>query len=182
MSHIHCVFTLPAVSCGPSPSPTLRFEVLADCTIQSVPPPGRNFLLQVIPEEGSIARRQISQSGFLDSTGVIQAQCQEGSIFRLVSGSLFSGSGQISVSRNVSSARFGTTSLVKAIHTTIAVAVDESFFWNNDAFDGGTARFGADFSMLYAVFSGPLPDHYAPVSLKALDSKHFVTHSAYLRY
>jgi len=165
------------VPCEHDRFPITPFEVSANRVLQSVPPPGRDFLLQVIPEDGPIARRQTRSpnAGFLDSTGDIQAQCQKGSIFRLVSGSLFSGPGQISVPRNTSSAHFSTNSLVKAVDTTFAVAVDESVFWNNDAFDGGTARFAAESGMLYAVFSGPIPDKYIGVSLKALDSKHSVT-------
>lgn len=144
----------------------------------SVPPPGRDFLIQVNPIDRSIERRQVisTRTGYLDSTGQIQPICQRGSIFRLVGGQLFSGLQQISVPRKISSARFGTSEDVEALDGIFAIAPGEVLMWNNDAFEGGSARFGADtVGVVSAFFSGPLASNYVAVSLEARGSKLTIT-------
>ncbi len=63
--------------------------------------------------------------------------------------------------------RFAASEYVEAIDTIFAV--DEAqgrIFWNNEAFDNGTARFCADISgTLYGVFSGPLPGNCTATEL-----------------
>ncbi|KAL6720505.1 hypothetical protein ACLMJK_002429 [Lecanora helva] len=136
-----------------------------------VPPPGRDFLIEATPVAGSIARRQVnsSSSGYLDATGQIQPLCQRGSVFRLVSGQLFSGSKQISISRNTPSARFGTSDSDEELDETFAVGPDEALFWKNDAFVGGSASFGADANgIVNAFFSEPVASNFVAVSLRVL--------------
>ncbi len=143
-------------------------------TKSSVPPPGRNLLIKATPFGDSLRRRQSgsSDSGYLDSTGQIQPLCQKGSIFRLVGGQLFSEAEQISVSLDVSSARFGTTIPVEALEDIFAIARDDTLFWNNGAFTDGSAKFGADTGgVVHAFFSGSVANNFTAVSLEALASE-----------
>ena len=59
-----------------------------------------------------------------------------------------------------------------AIDSIFAVATDGTLVWNNDEFDGRTARFGADSEgILYGVFSGSIPGIWTEVTLKVVASK-----------
>lgn len=107
----------------------------------------------------------------MDSAGLTQDACQKGSVFRLVSGRLFSDEDQVSVSGGVPEQRLSTSGSVEAIDSIFAISTDQTLVWNNDAFENGTARFGTDSAGVYGVFQGALSPRLAEVSLKAIDRR-----------
>lgn len=134
----------------------------------------------MIPESGPLARRASSDQEYLDSTGQTQIACQKGSIFRLVGGLLFFNGDPISVSSGVSEQQIGSSANVEAIDSIFAIAADGTLFWNNAAFDNGTARFGTDPTGLYGVFHGFMPSQLTAVSLKAIDRKFYIIRLLFL--
>ena len=140
--------------------------------IISVPPPGRDFIVQVSPYLGTFDPGEPG-SGFLDSTGHLQSVCQKSSTFLLSSGHLYSGSNRVSVAPGVPFMRFGASEYAEAIDSIFAVdEAAEEMVWNNEAFSDGTARFCADsFGTLYAVFLGPLPPNCTATKLGIKDGK-----------
>ena len=112
-------------------------------------------------------------SGFLDSTGQVQAFCQNSSTFVLNSGLLYSGNDKVSVAPGVPFMLFEASEHVEAIDSIFAVdETEEKMVWNNEAFQDGTARFCADpAGALYAVFLGPLPENCTLTELSVRNRK-----------
>ena len=137
-----------------------------------MPPPGRDFIVQVSPGISPVYPGNPA-SGFLDSTGQVQAICQKSSTFALSSGRLYSGSEKVSVAPGVPFMLFEASEYVEAIDSIFAVDETEGkMVWNNEAFQDGTARFCADPSgALYAVFLGPLPGNCTLTELSVKNRK-----------
>ncbi|CAF9936274.1 MAG: hypothetical protein ALECFALPRED_006750 [Alectoria fallacina] len=133
----------------------------------SVPPPGRDFIIQVSPYLSPFDPGD-SGSGYLDSTGQLQSLCQKSSTFILSSGLLYSGRDRVSVAPGVPIMRFGASEYVEAIDNIFAVDEGEGkMVWNNEMFEDGTARFCADSTgALYGVFLGPLPEDCTATELR----------------
>ena len=145
----------------------------AEINKNSVPAPGRDLILQIMPGSEAIAARQLQNapSGYLDSSGQLQTSCQNASVFTLRGGRLFSDGNQLSVSRSVPSSRFRPSQNIEAIDQTFGVAAaDDTLRWVNPDFEGGAARFCADSNAtLHTVFFGSLPSTCSPVSALGLD-------------
>lgn len=123
------------------------------------------FLLQVAPYSSTVQRRQTSVFGYLDSTGAIHPFCQAGSTWNLRNGELSSGGTVVSTPSNIAVRRFSTSSTMGGIDSIFAVT-ENLLFWDNPAFDNGTARFvAASNAILSAVFAGSMPSG-VQVSLK----------------
>lgn len=69
--------------------------------------------------------------------------------------------------------RISSSANVEAIDSVFAIAADGTLFWNNAAFDNGTARFGTDPTGPYGVFHGLMPSQLAAASLKAIDRRFY---------
>lgn len=112
-------------------------------------------------------------SGFLDSTGQVQAFCQNSSTFVLNSGLLYSENDKVSVAPGVPFMLFEASEDVEAIDSIFAVDETEGkIVWNNEAFQDGTARFCADpAGALFAVFLGPLPGNCTLTELSVRNRK-----------
>lgn len=133
--------------------------------------PGRDFLIQVNPAPNSIERRTSvsSISGYLDSTGQSQTECQLASTFSLVSGLLSSSGERITASENVSWKRFSVSNN-QGLASIFAVALDGTIYWKSDAFANETARFGTFRNgTFYAVFSEAWPNNMTQATLIAVD-------------
>lgn len=115
------------------------------------------FLIQVIPFTSAVAKRQDSLgSGYLDQNGVIVRNCQQASTWRLENAQLSSSGGKVSAPQDVASSRFSVSQLLQAVNTKFATT-DDFLFWDNVAFQGGTARFCITSGFngtLKAVFDG----------------------------
>lgn len=148
---------------------TLEFSWLTEWSRPPVDEP--TFLLRVSQSsDQSLQRRQDSAIGFLNSNGDIVQRCQSASEYVLSNGRLASGSLSYSTSPAVRNARFGGTRINEAITTFFSVSAG-SLSWKNATFEGGAARFCARQSEpLLVVFSGPLPEGYSNVTLRALES------------
>ena len=144
--------------------------------MNSVPPPGRDFIVQVSPNLSPVYSGDPA-SGFLDSTGQVEPFCQKSSTFVLNSGMLYSGSEKVSVAPGVPFMRFEASEYVEAEDSIFAVDETEGkMVWNNEAFQDGTARFCADLTgALYAVFLGPLPGNCMLTELSVKNRKMAMT-------
>lgn len=132
----------------------------------------QNFSLQVL-QSGSraIRRRQDTSIGFLSSNGNILPSCQSASDYVLRAGGLASNSLSYWTLQGSRDDQFRGRQPQEAITTFFTV--DNGFLeWKNAAFDGGVARFCARQSQpLLVVFTGPLPESYSSVVLKAVASR-----------
>ncbi|CAD6591452.1 MAG: hypothetical protein ASARMPRED_005395 [Alectoria sarmentosa] len=137
----------------------------------SVPPPGRDFIIQVSPYLSPFDPGDPG-SGYLDSTGQLQSLCQKSSTFILNSGLLYSGRDRVSVAPGVPFMRFGASEFVEAIDNIFAVDEGEGeMVWNNEMFEDGTARFCADSTdALYGVFLGSLPENCTATDTTSVSS------------
>ena len=94
--------------------------------------------------------------------------CQKGAIFNIREGRLVTGNKHFSTSRGIPSKLLATSTDIGDIDTIFGVT-DESLFWDNAAFDGGTAKFCADPNGgIRAVFKGTPPADCATVALRTL--------------
>ena len=129
------------------------------------------FLIQVIPLTSAVVKRQDSiGSGYLDHNGLISHNCQQGSTWNLDNSQLSSNSQKVSAFKDVASTRFSTSPLLKTVNTIFATT-DDFLFWDNKAFQDGTARFCASTgfnSTLNAVFDGPIGIGCIPASLRTV--------------
>lgn len=133
---------------------------------------GRFFFIKTNPDTDTIERRDDSSSlsGYLDSTGQVQTQCNLASTFSLVSGSLSSEGEQIIASKSVPWQRFSVSQNSTGTAGIFAVATDGTIHWQSNEFANGTARFGA-FSdgVFYAVFTQLWPNNMTLATLLAVD-------------
>ena len=89
-----------------------------------------------------------------------------------MSGRIFSGPDQISAAEDASSIIFGTSPYVESIDNVFSVALDSSLVWRNVAFDGGSARYGANQDgVLHAILSGSISADLVAVTVKVLSGK-----------
>lgn len=136
-----------------------------------------DFLIQVIPLTSASAKRQESAySGYLDQSGSILRDCRQGSTWRLANAQLSSNGLKVSVSKSTASARF-ETSLILGVESTKFATSSDFLFWDNVAFDSGTARFCASVGSsgaLTAVFKGHIPHDCVPVTLRTVPGRDLV--------
>ena len=135
-----------------------------------------DFLIQVIPLTSAVAKRQDSTgSGYLEQNGLVTHNCRYASTWKLEDGQLSSGGDKVSAARNIVSSHFAVTHIPKAVTTKFATT-DGFLFWDNEAFQDGTARFCATpgfNSSLYAVFEGPIGLGCTQATLRTVPSTYY---------
>ncbi|KAG8525310.1 uncharacterized protein KY384_008954 [Bacidia gigantensis] len=112
-----------------------------------------------------IQRRQDSNV-YLDWTGDTEPNCATSSLYTIQDGRLLADGKFISAPANIPLVQFSASEAREEIDTIFGVTGD-TLFWDNPAFDGGTARFCIDQnSNISAVFNGDLPNDCSPIVLR----------------
>ena len=122
------------------------------------------MLLQVVPES-KIGRRQLSP--YLNAGGQTVSECSFGSVYNILGGKLYTDGHSYSASAGAPSTLFKATG-AQGVNTIFAVT-DGELFWDNEAFEGRTARFCINAQKkVYAVFHGALSADCTPVMIKTV--------------